>query len=98
MRSGCRRATARPRTTSRCASQRAVFSYVRGQVAFSLIMGFSAASCLWFLGVARASSPTASATRCLFGVFYGLMELIPYIGPILGGAAAGRSSRCSRTR
>ena len=66
-------------------SQKAVFNYVRGQVAFSLIMGFSAGIVLWFLG-AVGIFPDGQRYALFFGAFYGLMELVPYIGPILGGA------------
>ena len=66
-------------------AQKAVFNYVRGQVAFSLIMGFSAGIVLWFLGVVGIF-PDGQRYALFFGVFYGLMEAVPYIGPILGGA------------
>ena len=66
-------------------AQKAVFNYVRGQVAFSLIMGFSAGIVLWFLG-AVGIFPDGQRYALFFGAFYGLMELVPYIGPILGGA------------
>jgi putative heme transporter len=66
-------------------AQKAVFNYVRGQAAFSLIMGFSAGIVLWFLGVVGIF-PDGQRYALFFGVFYGLMELVPYIGPILGGA------------
>jgi len=66
-------------------AQKAVFNYVRGQVAFSLIMGFSAGIILWFLGVVGIF-PDGQRYALFFGAFYGVMELVPYIGPILGGA------------
>jgi len=66
-------------------AQKAVFNYVRGQIAFSLIMGFSAGVVLWFLGVVGIF-PDGQRYALFFGVFYGLMEAVPYIGPILGGA------------
>jgi predicted PurR-regulated permease PerM len=66
-------------------AQKAVFNYVRGQILFSLIMGFSAGIVLWFLGIVGIF-PDGQRYALFFGVFYGLMELIPYIGPILGGA------------
>ena len=66
-------------------AQRAVFNYVRGQLLFSLIMGFSCGVVLWFLGVIGVF-PDGQRYAVFFGVFYGFMELIPYIGPILGGA------------
>ncbi len=63
--------------------QRAVFGYVRGQVLFSLIMGTSAAISLWILGVVGIF-PAGQRFALFFGGFYGLMEFIPYIGPIIG--------------
>ena len=63
--------------------QRAVLGYVRGQLLFSLIMGASAAVALWVFGTIGIF-PDGARYAVFFGVFYGLMELIPYIGPILG--------------
>jgi predicted PurR-regulated permease PerM len=63
--------------------QRAVSGYVRGQVLFSLIMGSSATVALWILGVAGIF-PAGQRFALFFGAFYGLMEFIPYIGPIIG--------------
>ena len=65
--------------------QRAVFGYVRGQVVFSLIMGLSAGVALWLFG-ALGIFPAGRSYAVFFGVFYGLMELIPYVGPVLGAA------------
>ncbi len=67
--------------------QRAVFGYVRGQVLFSLIMGASAAAALWIFGVVGIF-PDGQRYALFFGGFYGLMEFIPYIGPIIGPAPA----------
>jgi predicted PurR-regulated permease PerM len=63
--------------------QRAVFGYVRGQVLFSLVMGLSSGVSLWLLGV-LGIFPAGRAYAVFFGVFYGLMELVPYLGPVLG--------------
>jgi len=63
--------------------QRAVFGYVRGQFLFSLIMGASAALALWIFGVIGIF-PDGARYAVFFGAFYGLMEFIPYIGPIIG--------------
>jgi len=63
--------------------QRAVFHYVRGQLLFSLIMGTTAAVALWIFGVVGIF-PDGSRYALFFGAFFGLMELIPYIGPVLG--------------
>jgi predicted PurR-regulated permease PerM len=67
--------------------QRAVFGYVRGQMLFSLIMGASAAGALWIFGV-LGIFPAGQHYAVFFGGFYGLMEFIPYIGPIIGPAPA----------
>lgn len=63
--------------------QRAVFGYVRGQVLFSFVMGLSAGVSLWLFGV-LGIFPAGRSYAVFFGVFYGLMELIPYLGPVLG--------------
>ena len=67
--------------------QKAVSGYVRGQLAFSLIMGTSAGICLWILG-AVGVFPDGKTYALFFGGFYGLMELVPYLGPILGALPA----------
>ena len=63
--------------------QHAVAGYVRGQLLFSLIMGLSAGVAMWIAGV-TGLFPEGKTYAVFFGVFYGLMELIPYIGPVLG--------------
>jgi len=63
--------------------QKAVYSYVRGQVLFSLVMGLSAGLAMWLLGVVGIF-PDGRRYALFFGIFFGLMELIPYIGPVLG--------------
>ena len=63
--------------------QRALAGYLRGQLLFSVIMGTSAAIALWIFGTIGIF-PDGARYAVFFGVFYGLMELIPYIGPILG--------------
>jgi predicted PurR-regulated permease PerM len=63
--------------------QRAVSGYVRGQVLFSLIMGASAACALALFGLVGIF-PDGETYAVFFGGFYGLMEFIPYIGPIIG--------------
>ena len=65
--------------------QRAVFGYVRGQLTFSFIMGLSAGVSLWIFGM-LGIFPPGQSYAVFFGVFYGLMELIPYLGPVLGAA------------
>jgi predicted PurR-regulated permease PerM len=67
--------------------QRAVSGYVRGQLTFSVIMGASAALALWLFGV-LGIFPAGKQYAVFFGVFYGLMELFPYIGPVIGAVPA----------
>jgi predicted PurR-regulated permease PerM len=63
--------------------QQAVFDYVRGQILFSLVMGASAAIALEIFGLVGIF-PDGSRYALFFGAFYGLMEFIPYVGPIIG--------------
>jgi putative heme transporter len=63
--------------------QRAVSRYVGGQLLFSLIMGLSTGIALYVFGVTGVF-PDGRKYAIAFGVFYGVMELVPYIGPILG--------------
>lgn len=63
--------------------QRAVFGYVRGQLLFSAIMGVSAGVCLWIFGT-LGIFPDGRTYAFAFGLFFGLMELVPYVGPVLG--------------
>jgi predicted PurR-regulated permease PerM len=67
--------------------QQAVSGYVRGQLSFSLIMGASAAAALTIFGL-LGIFPDGERYAVFFGAFYGLMEFIPYIGPIIGPAPA----------
>jgi predicted PurR-regulated permease PerM len=63
--------------------QRAVTRYVGGQLLFSMIMGLSTGVALYIFGVTGVF-PDGRKYAIAFGVFYGVMELVPYIGPILG--------------
>jgi hypothetical protein len=67
--------------------QKAVFGYVRGQLTFSLVMGLSAGVALWVFGT-LGIFPAGRTYAVFFGVFYGVMELVPYVGPVLGSAPA----------
>ena len=64
---------------------RAVAGYVRGQILFSVAMGLGAGVGLYLLGV-LGIFPDGKTYALGFGVFFGLMELIPYVGPFLGAA------------
>jgi predicted PurR-regulated permease PerM len=66
-------------------AQKAVYQYVRGQLLFSLAMGTGAGLALYFYGLAGIF-PDGKTYALFFGAFFGLMELIPYVGPILGAA------------
>jgi len=61
----------------------AVAGYVRGQVLFSVAMGAGAGIGLWIFGV-TGIFPDGKTYALAFGVFFGLMELVPYVGPFLG--------------
>ena len=63
--------------------QKAVSGYVRGQLMFSTIMGASAGVALWVYG-AIGIFPQGQEYALAFGVFFGLMELVPFVGPVLG--------------
>ena len=63
--------------------QRAVSRYVGGQLLFSAVMGTSAGLALYIFGVIGIF-PDGRTYAVAFGVFYGTMELVPYVGPILG--------------
>jgi predicted PurR-regulated permease PerM len=64
---------------------RAVGGYVRGQILFSLAMGTGAGIGLYLFGV-LGIFPEGKTYALGFGAFFGLMELIPYVGPFLGAA------------
>jgi predicted PurR-regulated permease PerM len=62
---------------------RAVAGYVRGQLLFSLAMGTGAGIGLWIYG-ALGIFPDGQTYALAFAVWFGFMELIPYLGPFLG--------------
>jgi predicted PurR-regulated permease PerM len=68
-------------------AQHAVSRYVGGQLLFSVVMGASAGGALYLFGV-LGLFPDGRKYALALGVFYGVMELIPYIGPILGAIPA----------
>ncbi len=68
-------------------AQVAVSSYVRGQLIFSIAMGTGAGVALWIYG-ALGIFPDGRTYAFAFGTFFGVMELVPYVGPILGAIPA----------
>jgi predicted PurR-regulated permease PerM len=67
--------------------QSALARYVGGQLLFSLVMGVTAGVALYLLGVLGVF-PDGRKYAVVFAVFYGLAELVPYIGPIVGALPA----------
>jgi predicted PurR-regulated permease PerM len=67
--------------------QRAVTRYVGGQLLFSIVMGASAGLALYVFGL-LGIFPDGRKYGLALGVFYGVMELVPYVGPILGAIPA----------
>jgi predicted PurR-regulated permease PerM len=65
--------------------ERALASYVKGQLALSLIIGTSSGLGVWLLGI-LGLMPNGGKYALLFGVWAGITELIPYVGPWLGAA------------
>jgi len=63
--------------------QRAVGGYVRAQLIFSVVMGATAGVALLVFGVVGVF-PSGRTYAFAFGAFFGVMELVPYIGPVLG--------------
>jgi len=63
--------------------QKAVVGYVRGQLLFSAIMGTTAGVALWLFGVIGIF-PDGRTYAPAFGLFFGVMELVPYVGPVIG--------------
>jgi predicted PurR-regulated permease PerM len=67
--------------------ERSLASYVRGQIALSLIIGASAGIGLWILG-ALGLLPHGQQYALLFGAWVAVTEVIPYLGPWLGAVPA----------
>ena len=65
--------------------EQALASYVKGQLALSLIIGASSGVGLWVLGM-LGLMPNGGRYAVLFGAWAGVTELIPYVGPWLGAA------------
>ena len=62
--------------------ERALAGYVRGQLILSTVIGTSAGVGMWILGE-TGLVPGAERYALLFGVWTGVIEVIPYIGPWL---------------
>src|SRR5665647_2786093 len=60
----------------------AVVDYVKAQVLLSAALGGSVGLAMWFLGMIGAF-PSGTRYALFFGVWAGLMEAIPYLGPVL---------------
>ena len=65
--------------------ERALASYVKGQLALSIIIGASSGFGLYILGTIGLV-PNGGRYALLFGAWAGITELIPYVGPWLGAA------------
>jgi predicted PurR-regulated permease PerM len=65
--------------------EKALLSYVKGQLALSVIIGASSGIGLWILGM-TGLLPNGGKYALIFGVWAGVTELIPYVGPWLGAA------------
>jgi predicted PurR-regulated permease PerM len=63
-------------------AQSAVASYVKAQVLLSVILGTSAGVAMWLLGVTGVF-PSGETYALFFGAWTAIMELIPYVGPVL---------------
>jgi predicted PurR-regulated permease PerM len=63
--------------------QRAVAGYVRGQFLFSVAMGTGAGVGLYLYGL-TGIFPEGKTYALAFGIFFGVMELVPFVGPFLG--------------
>ncbi len=62
--------------------ERALAGYVRGQLILSTVIGTSAGVGMWILGE-TGLVPGAERYALLFGVWTGVIEVIPYVGPWL---------------
>ena len=69
--------------------EHAVAGYVRGQLLLSAIIGTSAGVGIWLLGT-LGWVPGIDQYAALFGAWVAFTELIPYLGPWLGGDPADR--------
>jgi predicted PurR-regulated permease PerM len=63
--------------------QRAVSGYIRGQLALCLVVGAAAAIVMTVFGLVGLFG-AGTKYGWFFGAFYGVMEFIPYLGPVIG--------------
>ena len=62
--------------------QSAVINYVKAQVLLSVALGLSAGLAMWLLGVTGVF-PSGSKYAVFFGAWTAIMEVIPYVGPVM---------------
>jgi predicted PurR-regulated permease PerM len=62
--------------------QSAVINYVKAQVLLSGALGLSAGLAMWLLGVTGVF-PSGSKYAVFFGAWTAIMEVIPYVGPVM---------------
>lgn len=63
-------------------AQHAVVAYVKAQLLLSLLLGASVGVAMYVLGLLGAF-PSGARYALFFGVWAGIMEAIPYLGPVL---------------
>jgi len=64
-------------------TQSAVVRYMQAQILLSVAIGTGTGLTMWVLGVTGVF-PSGSKYAVAFGVWAGLTEIIPYLGPVLG--------------
>ncbi|HMK93730.1 MAG TPA: AI-2E family transporter [Thermoleophilia bacterium] len=64
-------------------TQSAVAEYIKAQLLLSAAIGAGTGLTMWVLGVAGIF-PSGAKYAGLFGVWAGVTEIIPYLGPVLG--------------
>jgi predicted PurR-regulated permease PerM len=62
--------------------QSAVINYVKAQLLLSVALGLSAGLAMWLLGVTGVF-PSGSKYAVFFGAWTAIMEVIPYVGPVM---------------
>jgi predicted PurR-regulated permease PerM len=63
-------------------AQGAVVDYVKAQLLLSAVLGTSVGLAMWLLGVTGVF-PNGSKYALFFGIWAGVMEALPYLGPVL---------------